>query len=178
MVRCVGRSSRAENFLPGGGNNLRGCGVAGSRTLRVPAGQPCPRAGLDRVIGVLATRVVRVRRSVQRKVFRVTSCQQDRVRLAGPRGGDRLGGVAQAGAPPVLVVGGREDSQTPYEWAGSITSQLEGSVLLTREGYGHGSYRAGAPCVDAAVDRLLVDGTLPAPGTTCPGPPATTALPG
>lgn len=83
-----------------------------------------------------------------------------------------------AGAPPVLVVGGREDSQTPYEWAGSMTAQLEGAVLLTREGYGHGSYRSGSPCVDAAVDRLLVAGALPAPGTTCPGPPATTALPG
>lgn len=83
-----------------------------------------------------------------------------------------------AGAPPVLVVGGREDSQTPFDWSEAMTAELEGSVLLTREGVGHGSYRAGAPCVDAAVDRLLVDGTLPAPGTTCPGAPTTTVAPG
>ena len=92
---------------------------------------------------------------------------------------DRFTGpYSGAGAPPVLVVGGRIDSQTPYDWAESMASELDGAVLLTREGYGHGSYRSGAPCVDSAVDRLLVDGALPATGTTCPGPPTTTALPG
>ncbi len=80
-----------------------------------------------------------------------------------------------AGAPPILVVGGREDSQTPYPWAESMTAEREGAGLLTREGYGHGSYRVGAPCVDAAVDRHLVDGTMPAAGATCAGPVATTA---
>lgn len=91
---------------------------------------------------------------------------------------DRFTGpYTAAGAPPVLVVGGREDSQTPYDWAESMTRELDGAVLLTREGYGHGSYGSGAPCVDAAVDRLLVDGTLPAPGTTCPGAVATTVPP-
>ena len=80
-----------------------------------------------------------------------------------------------AGAPPALVIGGRVDSQTPYAWAESMASELEGAVLLTRDGYGHGSVGVGLECVEAAVDRALVDGVLPAPGTTCPGPPATTA---
>ncbi len=89
---------------------------------------------------------------------------------------DRFTGpYTAAGAPPVLVVGGRVDSQTPYAWSESMAAELEGAVLLTRDGYGHGSIGVGLECVETAVDRALVDGVLPAPGTTCPGPPATTA---
>ncbi len=80
-----------------------------------------------------------------------------------------------AGAPPALVIGGRTDSQTPYPWAESMTAELQRAVLLTREGYGHGSLGRGLSCVEDAVDRTLVDGALPAPGTVCPAPPATTA---
>ncbi len=89
---------------------------------------------------------------------------------------DRFTGpYAGAGAPPGLVGGGRVDSQTPYAWAGSMAAELEGAVLLTRDGHGHGSVGVGLPCVDDAVDRALVDGVLPAAGTTCPGPVTTTA---
>lgn len=82
------------------------------------------------------------------------------------------------GAPPILVVGGREDSQTPYPWAEAMAGSLESGVLLTREGVGHGSYRTSGPCVDTAVDRYLIDGTVPADGTTCGQEPAATTLPG
>jgi pimeloyl-ACP methyl ester carboxylesterase len=83
-----------------------------------------------------------------------------------------------AGAPPILMVGGREDSQTPYPWAEAMTAALEPAVLLTREGVGHGSYRTSGPCVDTAVDQYLLDGSLPAPATVCPQePPATTVPP-
>ncbi|WP_214403507.1 alpha/beta hydrolase [Pseudonocardia lacus] len=82
------------------------------------------------------------------------------------------------GAGPILVVGGREDSQTPYAWAQALTAGLDEGHLLTREGVGHGSYRASGPCIDAAVDGYLLDEALPTPGATCPQePPATTALP-
>ncbi|WP_181779316.1 alpha/beta hydrolase [Pseudonocardia pini] len=81
-----------------------------------------------------------------------------------------------AGAPPILVVGGRVDSQTPYPWAQAMVDDLESSVLLTREGIGHGSYRTSGPCIDTAVDATLIDGVLPADGTVCAQePPATTA---
>jgi pimeloyl-ACP methyl ester carboxylesterase len=84
-----------------------------------------------------------------------------------------------AGASPILVVGGREDSQAPYPWAEAMASVLKPAVLLTREGVGHGSYRASGPCVDGAVERYLLDGSVPAPGTACPQePPATTIPPG
>jgi hypothetical protein len=41
-----------------------------------------------------------------------------------------------------------------------------GSVLLTRNGYGHVSYDK-SECVKAAVDAYLIDLTLPAAGTVC-----------
>jgi hypothetical protein len=75
------------------------------------------------------------------------------------------------------VIGGREDSQTPYPWAEALTAGLDEGHLLTREGIGHGSYRSSGPCIDTAVDAYLLAGTLPAPGTTCAQePPATTSI--
>jgi pimeloyl-ACP methyl ester carboxylesterase len=79
------------------------------------------------------------------------------------RGTEALTG---AGAPTVLVVGGRLDPVTPHHWAESMVQTLDSAVLLTREGVGHGSYGTVA-CVDAAVDATLVDGVLPADGTVC-----------
>lgn len=40
-------------------------------------------------------------------------------------------------------------------------------VLLTYEGQGHGSVTSG-PCMQGAVDRYLVDLTVPPRGTRCP----------
>lgn len=85
-----------------------------------------------------------------------------------------------AGAPPTLVVGGRLDPVTPYSWAERTVDTLDRAVLLTREGVGHGSYGTDV-CVDAAVEVTLLDTTLPAAGTVCTPPPATTrpgAVPG
>ena len=83
-----------------------------------------------------------------------------------------------AGAPPILVVGGRLDNVSPYHWAQAMTERLEDAVLLTREGVGHTSYRTSGPCVDSAVDAALIDEVLPADGTVCDVSPATTRPPG
>ncbi|WP_199199453.1 alpha/beta hydrolase [Micromonospora sp. RP3T] len=83
-----------------------------------------------------------------------------------------------AGAPPILVVGGRLDNVSPYHWAEAMAERLENAVLLTREGVAHTSYRTSGPCIDAAIDAALIDGKLPADGTTCEAvPPATTRPP-
>jgi pimeloyl-ACP methyl ester carboxylesterase len=71
------------------------------------------------------------------------------------------------GAQPILVVGTTEDPATPYEWAKSLASQLSSGRLLTREGQGHAAYRQGNGCIDLAIDRYLVQGTLPKEGTVC-----------
>jgi pimeloyl-ACP methyl ester carboxylesterase len=80
-----------------------------------------------------------------------------------------------AGAPPVLVVGTDQDPLTPHPWARHLADTLEDGRLLTVHGVGHGAYRNGGPCVDAAVDGVLIDGRMPAEGATCvQDPPATT----
>jgi pimeloyl-ACP methyl ester carboxylesterase len=76
------------------------------------------------------------------------------------------GPLTANGAPPILLVGGTNDPGTPYAWAQSVNKQLAGSVLLTRQGYGHMS-RFQSTCVQAAEDSYLIDLKLPAPGTVC-----------
>jgi hypothetical protein len=71
------------------------------------------------------------------------------------------------GAAPILVVGSTEDPATPYEWAQSLASQLSSGRLLTRVGQGHTGYRQGTLCVDQGIERYLVQGLVPAPGTRC-----------
>ncbi|HET7328653.1 MAG TPA: alpha/beta hydrolase [Nocardioidaceae bacterium] len=75
--------------------------------------------------------------------------------------------IDAAGAEPILVVGTTRDPATPYTWAQSLARQLDSGVLLTREGDGHGAFGHGNSCIDDAVQDYLVDGTVPAAGTTC-----------
>lgn len=67
---------------------------------------------------------------------------------------------------PVLLVGARFDTATPYQWTESVHRQIPGSTLLTYAGAGHGAYFL-SPCVSAAVDSYLIDGIRPVQ-TTCP----------
>lgn len=71
-------------------------------------------------------------------------------------------------APPILLVGATHDPATPYAWSVSLQKQIAGSVLLTRDGYGHTSY-GFSTCIRNAVNAYLVNLTLPATGTTCAG---------
>jgi pimeloyl-ACP methyl ester carboxylesterase len=74
--------------------------------------------------------------------------------------------VPAPGAPPALVIGTTSDAATPFAWAQGVASTLARGVLLTREGTGHVAV-LGNGCARAAVERYLVDLTLPAPGTVC-----------
>ncbi|MEU3608284.1 alpha/beta hydrolase [Streptomyces sp. NPDC035033] len=72
------------------------------------------------------------------------------------------------GAAPVLVVGTTGDPATPYEGAERMAEELgEGvGILVTNKGEGHGAYGTSA-CVTRTVDAYLLDGKVPAYGTTC-----------
>ena len=74
------------------------------------------------------------------------------------------------GSNPVLVVGLTKDSRTLYPWAQSLTDQLDNGHLLTVEGYGHITFGSNA-CATAAMTDFLVNGTVPAEGTTCAAEP-------
>lgn len=75
--------------------------------------------------------------------------------------------VTGAGAAPVLVVGTTGDPATPYQWAVSLSEQLQSGHLLTRVGEGHLAYTSGDPCVISAVDAYLIEGTVPEDGARC-----------
>jgi pimeloyl-ACP methyl ester carboxylesterase len=70
------------------------------------------------------------------------------------------------GAPPILLVGATHDPATPYAWSVSLQGQIAGSVLLTRDGYGHTSY-VFSGCVQDAVNAYLIGLVMPTAGTTC-----------
>ncbi|MEV7775112.1 alpha/beta hydrolase [Kitasatospora sp. NPDC086791] len=77
--------------------------------------------------------------------------------------------VAAPGAAPILVVGTTGDPATPVEGAHAMAQQLGAGVgvTVTLQGEGHGGYNTGNPCLKQTVDAYLLDGTVPADGTTC-----------
>lgn len=77
--------------------------------------------------------------------------------------------VSAPGAAPVLVVGNTGDPATPYEGAGKMAAGLGADVgiEITYQGEGHGAYNSGNPCMTKTVNAYLLDGTVPARGTTC-----------
>ncbi|MCW3492054.1 alpha/beta hydrolase [Microbacterium sp. SSM24] len=77
------------------------------------------------------------------------------------------GEITAEGAAPIVVVGTTNDPATPYEWSVSLAEQLASGVLITREGEGHTGYNKGSDCVDDAVEKYLLDGTVPQDGLTC-----------
>jgi pimeloyl-ACP methyl ester carboxylesterase len=68
--------------------------------------------------------------------------------------------------PPVLIVNATHDASTAYRWALSLSRQIRGSVVLTREGDGHTSYFTSA-CARAAIDRYLLEVRTPPRGQVC-----------
>jgi hypothetical protein len=74
--------------------------------------------------------------------------------------------VPSSAATP-LVIGTTYDPATPYRGAIRMTRQLGNARLLTMRGDGHTAYGGNSPCIDAAVNAYLIDGTVPAAGTTC-----------
>ena len=71
------------------------------------------------------------------------------------------------GSEPIMVIGTTRDPATPYEWAESLSDQLESGVLVTRKGDGHTAYASGNSCIDDIVDAYLAKGTVPKDGVTC-----------
>jgi pimeloyl-ACP methyl ester carboxylesterase len=70
-------------------------------------------------------------------------------------------------SPTPLVVATTYDPATPYRGAKNLVRDLGNARLLTMRGDGHTAYAGNSPCIDAAVETYMNDGTLPAPGTSC-----------
>jgi len=74
--------------------------------------------------------------------------------------------ITGAGAGPIVVVGTTGDPITPIESTKNMAGALEDGVLVTVEAEQHTGYMVNE-CVDNAVDRYLIDLTVPAAGLVC-----------
>jgi pimeloyl-ACP methyl ester carboxylesterase len=73
----------------------------------------------------------------------------------------------RATASPILLVGTITDPSTPHHNAVFASHELANARLLTLDGWGHTAFLQGSACIDRYETAYLIDGTLPAPGTTC-----------
>jgi pimeloyl-ACP methyl ester carboxylesterase len=72
---------------------------------------------------------------------------------------------------PILLANAIHDPATGYNSAQSVARQLgRHGVLLTYEGWGHGSYDGG-PCMETTIDAYLISLAVPNRGTACPAVP-------
>ncbi|GLY15299.1 peptidase [Kineosporia sp. NBRC 101677] len=72
------------------------------------------------------------------------------------------------GAPTILLTNARYDPASGYNWATNVARQLgKQAVLLTYDGWGHGTYNS-SPCAQQAIDDYLINLVVPAPDTHCP----------
>ncbi|MEU4190534.1 alpha/beta fold hydrolase [Kribbella sp. NPDC026611] len=72
---------------------------------------------------------------------------------------------------PILLANAIHDPATGYRGAQSVARQVgKQGVLLTYEGWGHGSYNK-SPCMQATIDNYLVSKVVPKRGTSCPAVP-------
>ncbi len=81
--------------------------------------------------------------------------------------GNRAAPVSAKGAAPIVVIGTTRDPATPYAQAVSLAEQLDSGVLISRDGDGHTGFNQGNSCVDGAVQRYLLAGTVPKNGLRC-----------
>ncbi|MEU8590152.1 alpha/beta hydrolase [Streptomyces sp. NPDC048664] len=80
--------------------------------------------------------------------------------------------VKNVHTPRMLLVGTRGDPATPYRWTMDTAGRLGSSaVVLDNRDEGHTGY-SSSRCVHDKVDSFLLDGSLPANGSSC-GPDGT-----
>jgi pimeloyl-ACP methyl ester carboxylesterase len=75
--------------------------------------------------------------------------------------------ITAKGSGPIVVVGTTRDPATPYPWAQSLATELSNGHLLTMNGDGHTAYLRGSTCIDTAIDKYFLSGTVPATGLVC-----------
>ncbi|NMO90683.1 alpha/beta hydrolase, partial [Actinomycetospora sp. TBRC 11914] len=70
-------------------------------------------------------------------------------------------------ATPTLLLGTASDPQVPLAQSQRVAAGMQGSVLVSWLGAGHGAY-PGTPCIAGVVDDFLVGGEIPREETVCP----------
>lgn len=68
---------------------------------------------------------------------------------------------------PTLLLGAGADPAVPLEETQRVAAGMQGSVLVSWLGTGHGAYPE-TPCIAGVVDEFLVGGAIPRAETVCP----------
>jgi hypothetical protein len=68
---------------------------------------------------------------------------------------------------PLLLINPRFDPASPYMNAITMNGLFPDSRLLTVDGWGHTALMTLSACSNSVIERYLIDGTLPEPGTVC-----------
>ena len=76
-------------------------------------------------------------------------------------------GPLAVGAAPILVIGNLRDPATPIGGTKQLATDLSSGILVTSDHDGHGTYYAGNSCVDAIVDKYLIEGITPSSDKAC-----------
>ncbi len=79
--------------------------------------------------------------------------------------------LVRNGYPVGVVVQSEGDTQTQYASGPAMAGRLGHNLITVVDEGKHGLYNGGNACVDAKIDRYLVDGALPGSSTQCPGDP-------
>jgi pimeloyl-ACP methyl ester carboxylesterase len=77
------------------------------------------------------------------------------------------GALAAAGSAPILIVDTTGDPATPYAWGVHVSKLLQNGHLVTYHGYGHTAYNKSNQCVNDAVDKYFIKGTVPKSDPQC-----------
>jgi hypothetical protein len=65
---------------------------------------------------------------------------------------------------PILMVNAYWDTETSYDWAVALRSEIRNATLLSRNGYGHTSYPLKGEA-HRRIEEYLLNLTMPAPNT-------------
>jgi pimeloyl-ACP methyl ester carboxylesterase len=96
-------------------------------------------------------------------IYRTLPC------LDWPRAVDPIGEIGEANTPPILVIGGVDDPQTPLEWSVAMADALDNAVLIVSEHRNHAvTFRGVSECVDSYVLDYLFSLRVPNDNTRCP----------
>lgn len=69
---------------------------------------------------------------------------------------------------PLLILSVEYDPATAHRNAVQLSNLFPHASLITRQGYGHTTSTYKSRCIEGAVGRYFVNGTMPKNGTVCP----------
>ena len=76
--------------------------------------------------------------------------------------------VSAPGAPPIVIVGTRDDPITPLSWAQGLAVQLGSGHLVVAPGAQHTSYPSRDGCLDPIINSYFLRLRVPLAGAACP----------